>query len=316
LQSSIISTIGYKADGKAFQFLYSKEFPMFRKSWMFVLCFASVLIGCTPQQTTPPAESSGQIANPASKNCIQQGGTLSIQKRGDGGEYGICLFEDNRQCEEWALMRGDCPTGGIKVTGYVTEAAQYCAITGGEYTVNGNTEQEEGTCTFKNGKACAAADYFAGTCDSNSGVESYSDPFLYCMAVGTIDAPDERYTGEKMPEIIVQDMVDLGLVTADAPKEIQENAVWRCMDSSLWVCHLGANIPCTEKADLNQTPTPAMEDFCKANPTAETIPAATTGRATVYEWKCTDGKPQAGQQILQADPQGFISDFWHQLAAG
>jgi putative hemolysin len=289
--------------------------------WVFILCITAVLTGCTPTTTPPPApvtESSSQIANPASENCVKQGGTLSIQKRGDGGEYGVCAFEDNRQCEEWALMRGECPSGGVKITGYVTSAAQYCAITGGEYTVTGssNTEQEQGTCTFKNGKACDAADYFAGTCDPNSEVKSYNDPFLYCMAVGTIDTPDESYTGEKVPQILVQDMIDLGLVTADAPKEIQQNAVWRCMDSSLWVCHFGANLPCTEKADSSQTPTSAMEDYCKANPSAESIPAATTGRATVYEWKCTGGKPEVGQQILHSDPQGFLSEFWHQLAAG
>jgi putative hemolysin len=32
------------------------------------------------------------------------------------GQYGVCFFEDNRQCEEWALLRGDCPVGGKKVT--------------------------------------------------------------------------------------------------------------------------------------------------------------------------------------------------------
>ena len=289
--------------------------------WVFVLCSTAVLTGCASTTMPPPSpttESSSQIANPASENCIKQGGTLSIQKRGDGGEYGVCVFEDNRQCEEWALMRGECPAGGVKVTGYVTAAAQYCAITGGEYTVTGssNTDQEQGTCTFKNGSTCDADEHFNGRCNANSEVKSYSDPFLYCMAVGTIDAPDERYTGEKVPPILVQDMIDLGLVTADAPKEIQQNAVWRCMDSSLWVCHFGANLPCTEKADSSQRPTSAMEDYCKANPSAESIPAATTGRATVYEWKCTDGKPEVGQQILHSDPQDFLSEFWHQLAAG
>jgi putative hemolysin len=283
-----------------------------------VLCTVAALSGCAPQATLT-AESAGQIANPASENCIKQGGTLSIQKRGDGGEYGVCLFEDNRQCEEWALMRGDCPAGGVKVTGYTTIPAQYCAITGGTYAITntGNEDgHERGDCTFKNGNTCDADDYFNGTCDPNSEVQSYSDPFLYCAAVGTIDAPDERYTGEKMPEILVQDMIGLGLVTADAPKEIQQNAVWRCMDSSLWVCHFGANIPCLEKADSSQTPTPEMEDYCKANPNAEGIPAATTGRATVYEWKCTDGKPSVVRLVLKSDPQGFISNFWYQLAAG
>jgi putative hemolysin len=295
---------------------------IFQISKRILFLFAvAALSGCASEQATPTAEPTSQvaqIANPASENCVKQGGTLSIQKRGDGGEYGVCTFEDNRQCEEWALMRGECPVGGLKVTGYITPAAQYCAISGGEYTVTGTDDsgQEQGTCVFQNGKTCDAAEYFAGTCDINNEVGSYSDPFLYCNAVGTIDAPDERYTGEKIPEILAQDMIALGLVTADAPKEIQQNAIWRCMDNSVWVCHFGANIPCAEKANLDKTPTPAMEDYCKANPSAETIPAFTTGRATVYEWKCTDGKLEAGQQILNADPQGFISEFWYQLAAG
>ncbi|CAG1009214.1 hypothetical protein ANAEL_03775 [Anaerolineales bacterium] len=288
--------------------------------WTLILWAAVALTGCASQPTpTAAAEPSSQIANPASVNCVKQGGTLSIQKRGDGGEYGVCIFEDNRQCEEWALMRGDCPVGGVKITGYITVPSQYCVITGGTYTITntGNEDgHERGDCTFKNGNKCDADDYFNGTCDANSGTKSYSDPFLYCMAVGTIDEPDARYTGDKMPEIIVQDMIDLGLVTADALKEIQQNATWRCMDSSLWVCHFGANIPCAEKANLDKTPTPEMEDYCKANPTADNIPAATTGRATVYEWKCTYGKPTVGQQILNADSQGFISEFWYQLAAG
>jgi len=57
------------------------------------------------------------MANPASENCVAQGGALLIETRGDGGQYGVCLFEDNRQCEEWALYRGDCPVGALKITG-------------------------------------------------------------------------------------------------------------------------------------------------------------------------------------------------------
>lgn len=73
-----------------------------------------------------------QIANPASVNCGKTGGTLTIKKRTDGGEYGLCYFEDNRVCEEWSLLRGDCPIGGVKITGYDNDAEVYCAATGGK----------------------------------------------------------------------------------------------------------------------------------------------------------------------------------------
>jgi putative hemolysin len=152
-----------------------KEDAMFHTFSKLALafCAATMLVGCAstpvPQPTGAP-EPGGQLANPASENCVEQGGTVVIQKRGDGGEYGVCQFEDNRQCEEWALLRGECPAGGIKITGYVTMAAQFCAITGGTYEVTGNsnTDQEQGTCTFKNGKTCDAADYFAGQCDPDA----------------------------------------------------------------------------------------------------------------------------------------------------
>lgn len=136
---------------------------------LLILVTVIAMLGCTPTATpAPTGGQSSQIANPASQNCIQKGGTLSIETRGDGGQYGVCMFEDNRQCEEWAMFRGECPVGGIKVTGYVTPAARYCAITGGTYAVTGNsnTDNEQGTCTFKNGKACDVWDYYNGKCSS------------------------------------------------------------------------------------------------------------------------------------------------------
>lgn len=142
----------------------------------------------------------------------------------------------------------------------------------------------------------------------------YSDPFAYCAAVGTVDVPDDRYNGPEMPDVIVQGMIQEGVISADMPPEIQTHAVWRCMDGQVWVCHFGANLPCQEKVDVSQVPTADMVDFCAANPTAEVIPAAVTGRATIYEWKCSDGKPTVGRHVLEADPQGYLADFWYELA--
>jgi putative hemolysin len=106
--------------------------------------------------------SSGQtpvwLANPASKNCIDNGGKLVIQKNPNGGEYGICFFEDNRQCEEWAFFRGDCEKGGRKVTGYENEAQVFCAITGGVVRM----DRKPISCELpKDGGTCPVDDYFA-----------------------------------------------------------------------------------------------------------------------------------------------------------
>ena len=146
-----------------------------KKGMVFVL-LALLIVSCTgtAPQATPGAGSQPQsnagMANPASENCVASGGTLTIQTRGDGGQYGVCTFEDNRQCEEWALMRGECPAGGLKVTGYVTPAARYCVITGGTYAITGesNTDNEQGTCTFANGVVCDVWEYYNGKCLSTT----------------------------------------------------------------------------------------------------------------------------------------------------
>jgi putative hemolysin len=107
-----------------------------------------------------------QLANPASVNCAQQGGTLTIERRPDGAEFGVCVFADNYQCEEWALLRGECPKTGLRVTGFATPSGRYCAITGGRYSVvsASGANPEQGTCTLPNGNSCAADAYYAGTC--------------------------------------------------------------------------------------------------------------------------------------------------------
>lgn len=67
------------------------------------------------------------------------------------------------------MMNGECPVGGIRVTGYATDAARYCAITGGTYTATGGTNsdgQEEGTCTLSSGETCDVFAYYDGTCGS------------------------------------------------------------------------------------------------------------------------------------------------------
>jgi putative hemolysin len=126
---------------------------------------------CSSEEPPP------QLANPASEHCVQHGGKHVAEKRPDGAAFGVCQFEDNRQCEEWALLRGQCPAGGIRVTGYVTPAARYCAITGGAYVVmKSDTGGEIATCTRPGGTACDADAFYRGTCDGSGGRGSTTPP--------------------------------------------------------------------------------------------------------------------------------------------
>jgi hypothetical protein len=144
---------------------------------------------------------------------------------------------------------------------------------------------------------------------------SFQDPFAYCAAVGMIDAPDARYTGERIPAVIVQAMIQKDMVSADAPPEIQQGADWRCMGGHVWACSVGANIPCQDKADTSKEPNEGMISFCAEDPSADFIPAVAAGRTTIYDWGCKDGKPTILSTVLTVDPQGYPAEYWYELAA-
>ena len=153
----------------------------------------AVILGAVLASAVGSASAQGQrspqLANPASVRCVEQGGTLKIEARPDGGQYGVCTFVDNYQCEEWALLRGECPAGGIRVTGYATPAARYCALRGGRYQVlsEGAGAVEQGSCGFANGKSCAAPAFFDGLCTPASAGETLRVPFR-CDGGRTLDA--------------------------------------------------------------------------------------------------------------------------------
>jgi hypothetical protein len=143
---------------------------------------------------------------------------------------------------------------------------------------------------------------------------TYTDPFAYCTAVGTIDSPGPDYTGTQVPASVAEGLRK-ALNAPDTPLDVLENgSFWRCMDGNVYACFVGANLPCETKADTNRTPTQAETDYCNQNPSSDFIPAVVTGRATVYEWRCTDGAPEIVKQITQPDAQGFLSDIWYKIA--
>ena len=104
---------------------------------------------------------SASIANPASQNCLKSGGKLTIQKNDNDGEYGVCIFDNNKQCEEWAFFRNECPKGGVEITGYDLPEQVFCVISGGQIQANGSE------CLLADGRVCVNKMLYNGQCNSS-----------------------------------------------------------------------------------------------------------------------------------------------------
>ena len=90
---------------------------MFRNKCLTLFVLASLLLAAAcsiipaAQPTTQPGDAAS-LPNPASAFCEQNGGKLEIRTGKDGGQYGVCIFADKSECDEWAYFRGECKPGG------------------------------------------------------------------------------------------------------------------------------------------------------------------------------------------------------------
>lgn len=62
-------------------------------------------------QTGEPEKSEAAIPNPASVNCVEKGFRSEIRTAEDGSQYGVCIFDDGSECDEWLYLRGECSPG-------------------------------------------------------------------------------------------------------------------------------------------------------------------------------------------------------------
>ncbi len=279
----------------------------YKALWLTVVVVSSLLAACTPVTAPMPGET---IANPASENCVKAGGTVDI-RQGDGGEVGYCVFADGSECEEWALMRGECQPGAQ--ANMPNPASENCIKAGGTVDIRQGDGGEVGYCVFADGSECEEWALMRGECQPGAqAAATFDDPFAYCAAVGTIDAPDARFTGEQPPVAVIKGIRQAFDAPADTPDDFYKHGTfWRCADGQVKACFVGANLPCEAKADLSETPNDGIVAFCKENPNAEVVPAVATGRATVFAWSCANAAPVKGEQVLHADDQGFIAEFWY-----
>lgn len=67
-------------------------------------------LGANVAQEGVAPDAPAGMANPASVYCEEHGGRVQL-RNSDAGQYGVCVFSDGQECEEWALYRGECTIG-------------------------------------------------------------------------------------------------------------------------------------------------------------------------------------------------------------
>jgi putative hemolysin len=77
-----------------------------RLCWGVVLALGVLPLGACCSQATDGAE----LANPAAAYCEGQGYTVEL-RTDENGAYGVCIFPDGTECDEWAFYRGECGPG-------------------------------------------------------------------------------------------------------------------------------------------------------------------------------------------------------------
>ncbi len=190
-------------------------------------------------------------------------------------------------------------------------ASVYCEQAGGTHSIKTDADgNQAGICNFSDGQQCDEWALFRGECVPDLAV---AEPFQWCaqgMNSPIMSGKDQTGT---LPDALLKPMLVKGLVTPAMPLKLLKASRWRCMTGDVWVCMIGANLPCDERADLSKTPNDAMLEFCQSNQDSDVLPAYVTGRATVYAWTCENGKPLAGKQLVEVDVAGYLSNIWHQL---
>lgn len=131
--------------------------------------------------------------------------------------------------------------------------------------------------------------------------QTYADPIAYCKAVGTIDKPDSRYTGSKLPAWMAKDLN----LKPDQGKLME----WRCAGGAVLACVYGANLPCDTKANTSRKATPAIVEYCKQNPDSKVVPMYVTGHETTISWACQGSSPFVIHSAA-IDAQGYAKAYW------
>ena len=107
----------------------------------------------TPEPTETPSPTPTEqgligMANPSSVYCSGLGYT-EVTRETDAGQYGVCIFPDESECDSWDFLAGRCGA-----------ERSYCVQQGYKLRPGENV----GTCVFDDGSSCDEYQYFQGQC--------------------------------------------------------------------------------------------------------------------------------------------------------
>ncbi len=131
---------------------------------------------------------------------------------------------------------------------------------------------------------------------------TYSDPFAYCAAVGTIDEPDDRWTGPPVPPEVIEFFTE----------NPGGGHFWRCFEGAVLGCAVGADLYCGQDVNTSEEPTARMMEFCRANPDRPML-VSEFGHDNIYLWECRGTTPTISLQMFHVDPRGFIEENWFEI---
>jgi hypothetical protein len=150
----------------------------------------------------------------------------------------------------------------------------------------------------------------AGAVENPNTPPAAEDPFAYCLRVETIDTPIGG--GSPIPTALLPYLRAAIGLSSNAPLTRQSYS-WRCMDGAVFICAIGANIPCQTKADRARRNSGA-ERYCRENPNAPVVPAYATGHSGIYDWSCSSGHSVRGKASVTLDRRGYAVKFWYRLS--
>lgn len=133
------------------------------KSVLFFSAVCMLLSACNLKKTETP-----DMANPAAVFCKDQGYDYEIRTDESGNQYGVCIFPDGSECDEWAYYEGECAPGSAE-TGEAVEmanpAASFCVDQGYDYEIRTDeNDGQYGVCIFPDRSECEGWAFYNGEC--------------------------------------------------------------------------------------------------------------------------------------------------------